>query len=194
MPGLWLAGRLPGLNELLDSKSQQHGKWNKYNAKKGQLAATIGLVARSQNLGLQSPCYVSMLVLEPNRKRDPDNITSGAFKIILDSLSSCGVLAGDGWAEILGLAGYWDYIPGKVGTFLHFSQSGLVTKETMQLMLQERLGNEHSGKANGYGAGNRSDAGHRAHAEQDAAGDAPARSELGERTAMGRHHVKRAGR
>lgn len=184
MPHLWLAGRLPGLNELLDGKAQ-HGKWNAYNAQKGKLAQQIGLVAMSRGLALQSPCYVSMLVQEPNRKRDPDNILGGAFKIILDALTACGVLAGDGWSEILGLAGHWAHAPHRVGTFIHFSQSGLVTKDTLQLLLEESISNGNSVGKNGNGTGNRRDAGHGADAAQAAGGDAKPGSQLGSGSTVG---------
>lgn len=142
MTTIWLPGRMPGLNELLDGKAQ-HGKWNQYNATKSKFGAAIGLVARTNGLLAQGASYVSALWLEPNRKRDPDNIVSGGFKLLNDAFVSAGILSGDGWSEILGLVGYWHHKPERVGVLVHFSPSGLASKETMLTLLGELV--EQSG-------------------------------------------------
>jgi Holliday junction resolvase RusA-like endonuclease len=39
---------------------------------------------------------VTISCYEPSRKRDDDNVTSGAGKVILDALKNCGIIKGDG--------------------------------------------------------------------------------------------------
>jgi len=44
---------------------------------------------------------------ELHRQRDPDNFTSGGRKIILDALVEAGILANDGWKQIVGWSDQW---------------------------------------------------------------------------------------
>lgn len=48
--------------------------------------------------------YIVFNFYEPNRRRDPDNISSYGRKAILDAFVEYGVLEGDGWKHIAGLA------------------------------------------------------------------------------------------
>jgi Holliday junction resolvase RusA-like endonuclease len=48
------------------------------------------------------PVKLHFRFYEPNRKRDLDNISGFAHKVIQDALVSCGVLGGDGWKYITG--------------------------------------------------------------------------------------------
>lgn len=41
-------------------------------------------------------CEINLVCYEPNARRDPDNVISGARKIILDALQHMNVLEGDG--------------------------------------------------------------------------------------------------
>ena len=180
MPTIFLPSRMPSLNELLDGKAQ-HGSWNRYNATKAKWASDIGLVVRARGLSAQGPTYLSVLWLEPNTRRDPDNILSGGFKLLLDSLVKAGVMDGDGWNDVLGLAGFWHKVPEKVGCLVYFSPSGLVTKDTMMLLLQQEMsGNGNSNRQEvGNGTRNRSHAGHRAHAQEASVRSSQPGSSLG---------------
>ena len=40
--------------------------------------------------------------MKKNRKRDLDNISAFAHKVIQDGLVQCGLLANDGWKNIVG--------------------------------------------------------------------------------------------
>jgi hypothetical protein len=51
--------------------------------------------------------HVKLVILEKNKRRDPDNLCSGATKMILDGLVKCGVLASDGWHGVLSLSYEW---------------------------------------------------------------------------------------
>lgn len=98
---LCIPGRLPGLNELMldrGSRIRVKAKWCK----------TVALIARTScTPRFDRGAYVHIECVEPNRKRDPDGVCSGAAKVVLDGLVKCGVLAGDGWGHILGLSYSW---------------------------------------------------------------------------------------
>ena len=102
---MWVPGRLPGLNELLREKANVHGRWNGYNEIKCQWYGQIQLLARAKQVDRQGPGFATFLFVEPNAKRDPDNIVAGGVKLLLDSLVGSGVLLGDGWTHVLGFVG-----------------------------------------------------------------------------------------
>jgi len=90
--------RLPSLNELIEM-SKQH--WSKYATRKKVLTEGIIYVIRSagipQNLG---KIDIDITWVEPNRKRDKDNIAGGGTKIILDALVEANIIKNDGWKNI----------------------------------------------------------------------------------------------
>ena len=51
------------------------------------------------------PCKKIFLVftwIEPNRRRDPDNIAAGGRKLILDAMVVAGVIQDDSWKYVRG--------------------------------------------------------------------------------------------
>ena len=94
---LWIPGRLPGLNEVIN---QNRG--NKFAGAKTKkdLTNSIAILAKAQ---LQ-PCDRAHFIfnwVEINKKRDPDNIAS-AKKFIFDGLVLAGILKNDGWKQVEG--------------------------------------------------------------------------------------------
>ena len=86
-----IQGRLPGYNEL-HQICWQHSRRIKQDAMR-----LVMLSARVDRIRpVKSKCEVNLVCYEPNARRDPDNVISGARKIILDALQHMGVLAGDG--------------------------------------------------------------------------------------------------
>ena len=56
--------------------------------------------------------------LEPNRRRDPDNIIA-AMKYILDGIVAADIIKKDGWTQIAGLTFEWEVVerdPGVIVT------------------------------------------------------------------------------
>ena len=100
---LIIPGRLPGLNEIIAAE-----RTNKYKgaALKRDAGALVSACIRQQLQGYRprTPVEMRYLWIEPNRRRDKDNISSGGRKIIQDALVRCGVLADDGWPEISGFS------------------------------------------------------------------------------------------
>lgn len=85
-------GRLPGLNEIITESKKGRGKYQPYAIMKEQYTSEIGWLAKKM------PSYqkvnVTITWIEPNRRRDPDNIQAGA-KFVMDGLVAGGVIKDD---------------------------------------------------------------------------------------------------
>src|SRR5699024_12666172 len=55
---------------------------------------------------IRRPVMMRYLWVEPDRRRDRDNITAGR-KFVQDALVRCKVLQNDGWKEIAGFSDDW---------------------------------------------------------------------------------------
>lgn len=55
-----------------------------------------------RKIHITKPVILKYDFYEVNKKRDLDNISSFAHKVIQDSLVKSGILANDGWEEITG--------------------------------------------------------------------------------------------
>ena len=104
---LWIPGQLPGLNEIIDAASK-HGRswggkrWNMWTARKKIEEHKIGLCILRVKLKPVDRAFFRFDWCEPDRKRDPDNISAGGRKVILDALVRNGILHNDGWRDIAG--------------------------------------------------------------------------------------------
>lgn len=98
-------GRVPGLNDLNRMKGSNKFA---YNAQKRSWDGLVALAARSavgpenttRLLG-RGQALVLIHVVEPNRKRDPDNVAGAARKFVHDGLVLAGVLENDGWRHVV---------------------------------------------------------------------------------------------
>ena len=105
----FVSGPLPGLNELLDwAKRQGKGtgkkQWNLYAVQKKSWEEVIWAAIHNANLQPYAcPVTIDYLWQEPNRRRDPSNISAGK-KFIEDTLVKAGILRGDGWRDIWGFS------------------------------------------------------------------------------------------
>lgn len=99
---LTIPGQLPGLNEYILAE-----RGNRYAAAKMKQEAETRVCweIKSQLKGVTflKPVQVSYLWIEPNRRRDKDNIAF-ARKFIQDALVEMNVLKGDGWKHIEGFS------------------------------------------------------------------------------------------
>ena len=84
-------GRLPGYNELKGRSWQASYRLKEQAKRDVQIYAMRGKVRP-----IKGKAMVKIAYYEPNARRDPDNVQSGANKIILDALQDLGVLQGDG--------------------------------------------------------------------------------------------------
>ncbi len=99
---LVIPGVLPSLNEYIRAE-----RGNRYHAAslKKQTEDMIAACIAQQLRGVRfdGPVKITYTWYEENRKRDKDNIAF-AKKFIQDALVKAGVLANDGWQEIVSFA------------------------------------------------------------------------------------------
>jgi hypothetical protein len=106
---LWIPGPLPGMNEIIDLRGQRGrrrsktGKrWDPWNSVKSRWEKVIQGSVQVYQVRPQEKAWIWFIWVERGRRRDPDNITAGGRKIILDGLVRAGVLPDDRWKQILG--------------------------------------------------------------------------------------------
>ncbi|MDL2254425.1 RusA family crossover junction endodeoxyribonuclease, partial [Ruminococcaceae bacterium OttesenSCG-928-I18] len=80
-----IPGRLPGYNELTVGHWAARGRVKQ--AAKDKVAVYI---RQTRIQPIAGKVTVEIRCYEPNRRRDCDNVTSGAAKVILDALQACG--------------------------------------------------------------------------------------------------------
>ena len=99
-----ILGTLAGMNEY--SKAQRANKYIGADMKKEmtKICALSDDVRFAAKIPEEAyPVHVHIDFYEPNRRRDPDNVTS-AKKFILDGLQDAGVITNDGWLQISGFS------------------------------------------------------------------------------------------
>lgn len=97
---LVIDGRFPGLNDIVLA-AKKH--WAAYAKEKKVLTRRVELLCRAQGCEpVEKPCIVCFTWIEPDQRRDLDNITAGQ-KFCLDGMVAAGVLPDDGWKWVHGI-------------------------------------------------------------------------------------------
>lgn len=139
---LWVPGRFPGMNELVEALTLRvNGRRPgfKYSGIKEQCDDRVVLCVRSQRFKVRGK-HFNYLFVEPNRKRDPDNISAGAVKMLLDGLRKAGALENDGWKQVEGDTRYYHCEDGaEPGVCLVVQDCPVLSKEAMIAKLQAFL-------------------------------------------------------
>jgi hypothetical protein len=105
---LWIAGPLPGLNELIAAAKGSGGRGAGYARLKRAWTDTVWALARQARLQpFTRPVSLHFLWCELHQRRDPDNVAAGGRKLALDGLVKAGVLQGDGWRWVTSWADSW---------------------------------------------------------------------------------------
>jgi Holliday junction resolvase RusA-like endonuclease len=95
-----IPGRLPGLNEIIDAAKHGMYKYQPYAKMKAKYTNMVAWLAK------KLPTYERVAIIitwyEPNRHRDPDNI-SAAQKFIFDGLVAAGTIPDDSQRHIKGI-------------------------------------------------------------------------------------------
>ena len=107
MTRIIIPGTLPGLNEYIDAERS-----NKYAAarlKKNAQELIVRHIRYQASVAYAAPVVVAIRWMEPNRKRDKDNIAF-AKKFILDALREAGTIGGDGWCHIEGFQDHFGVV------------------------------------------------------------------------------------
>lgn len=96
-----ILGRLDGLNEYTAANRTNPHKGGKM--KKDNEDTVIWAIRQQlRGLHINKPVTLKYDFYEPNKKRDLDNISAFAHKVIQDSLVKTGILKNDGWNDITG--------------------------------------------------------------------------------------------
>lgn len=100
---LIIPGRLHGLNDLIAAErtNRHNGAKMKAEDERAVSASIRRCMGRTM---LKNPVYMEYKWVEPNRRRDLDNISSYGRKVIQDSLVKSGVLKDDGWKYVVGFS------------------------------------------------------------------------------------------
>ncbi len=115
---LWIPGRLPGLNEVIETNRS-----NRYQGATLKKNATmlVQVVSREGFTALVCGSYHWRFTwYEKDRRRDPDNIASAA-KFIFDGLQHRGVITNDGWGTVASI--YHAFEIGEPGVLVEVRES-----------------------------------------------------------------------
>lgn len=98
---LVIGAKLPGLNDLIAAERNHRMSGAKL---KKDAEDTVRLFIRQQIRGIRPapPVTLHYHFYEPHKRRDKDNISAFAHKVIQDTLVKEGILKNDGWADIDG--------------------------------------------------------------------------------------------
>lgn len=99
----FICEQLPSLNELINA--ERTNEITGANFKKKWQKKVEWKIRQKEHVQFDRPVRITYRFYEPNRKRDKDNISGFAHKVIQDALVSCGILKNDGWNNI---GGYTD--------------------------------------------------------------------------------------
>ena len=96
---------MPGTNQLLGNALTNRGK---YAREKRKWQTVVQLYAKEQDFQpITEPAHFEFEFLEPNRRRNPDNLCLGPIKVLLDALVYAKLLKNDGWDEIASFVCTW---------------------------------------------------------------------------------------
>lgn len=96
---LTIKGKLSGLNDYIDAC--RNNRYIGAELKKREQERCIWQIKTQLPKTIKTPLKLSILWLEPNMKRDLDNICF-AKKFILDALVQSGRIPNDGWKDVKG--------------------------------------------------------------------------------------------
>lgn len=99
-----IPGRLAGANEM-DAAASLH-RYHRSTLKRKETRRCAQAAIAGGVPQITKPIKIHFLWVEPNKKRDLDNIRYGA-KMVLDGLRECGRLPNDGWGWVVGMSDAW---------------------------------------------------------------------------------------
>lgn len=98
---LTIPGKLDGLNDYIAAERTNRHKGAKMKADNGNIVA-VAIRQCLRGVRIEKPVSMEYLWVEPNKRRDKDNISSFGRKVIQDALVDAGVLKDDGWKYVDG--------------------------------------------------------------------------------------------
>ena len=88
---LIIPGTLNNLNDYMAAERTNRHKGAKMKADNGSIV-TVAIRQCLRGVRIEKPVFMEYLWLEPNKRRDKDNISSFGRKVIQDALVDTGVL------------------------------------------------------------------------------------------------------
>lgn len=101
---LTITGRPPGLNEYTNA-CRTNPRSGADMKQQSQELVMWHILSQIRGLRFTKPVFLLFTFYEQDRRRDRDNVSSFARKVIQDALVKCGTLQDDGWDHV---AGYLD--------------------------------------------------------------------------------------
>ena len=95
-----IEGRLASLNEYINACRASPKKGNKFKHEEQDKVKYF--IGESGLKRIDGSLQAIFLFYEPNKKRDLDNISGWAHKVVMDALVTSGILENDGWKQIVG--------------------------------------------------------------------------------------------
>ena len=100
---LTVPGMLNNLNDYIAAERAHRQKGAKMKASNGDIVA-VAISQCLRGVRIERPVFMKYLWVEPNRRRDLDNISSFGRKVIQDSLVDAGGLKDDGGKYVVGFS------------------------------------------------------------------------------------------
>lgn len=100
---LTIPGTLNNLNDYIAAERTNRHKGAKMKSENESIVS-VAISQCIMGVRIDKPVFVEYTWVEPNKRRDKDNISSFGRKVIQDSLVKSGVLQNDGWKEIVGFS------------------------------------------------------------------------------------------
>jgi len=100
---LIIPGILNNLNDYIAAERIHRQKGAKMKAVNENIVS-IAIRRCMRGITINKPVFMEYTWVEPNKRRDKDNISSFGRKVIQDALVRSGVLHGDGWKYIVGFS------------------------------------------------------------------------------------------
>lgn len=98
---LTVKGRLPGLNEYTTACRTNPHKGNEMK-RTAQELVMWHILSTMRGVRFTRPVFLLFTFYEQDRRRDQDNVSSFARKVIQDALVKCGTIKDDGWDHVTG--------------------------------------------------------------------------------------------
>lgn len=104
---LTIPGRLPGLNEYTDTcrTNPRAGAKMKRDA---QETVMWHILSQLRRVRFERPVFLLYRYYEKDKRRDKDNVSGFAHKVIQDALVAAGTLEDDGWKHVTGSLDQYD--------------------------------------------------------------------------------------
>lgn len=95
-----IPGKLDGMNDFI--AANRSNRYTGAQMKRDNQWNVLIAIKKAQLQPVRNRCRILYTFFEPNMRRDMDNISGFAHKVIQDALVEAEILDNDGWKEISG--------------------------------------------------------------------------------------------